>query len=146
WEAQKAAERAAKAEARGEPTRSSALDGVGVALPALTRAAKIQARAARVGFDWPEAAPVLAKIGEEIDELREAMAEGGAKEKLEEEAGDLLFAVVNLARHLGVDSETALRQATAKFERRFRRVEQRLAEAGRAPGEASLDEMEDAWQ
>jgi ATP diphosphatase len=146
WEALKAAERRSRAVAQGVDAASySALDGVGVALPALTRAAKIQGRAARVGFDWPELAPVFDKIAEEIAEVRVEVAEGGAIERVEDEVGDLLFAVVNLSRHLKIDPETALRNATSKFERRFRRVEKRLGESGRAPAEATLDEMETEW-
>ena len=137
WEEQKAAERQAKGAA-------SALDGVGLGLPALTRAVKLQRRAARVGFDWAEAAPILEKIEEEIAELREAMNENAAR--IEDELGDLLFAVVNLARRLETDPEQALRQACRKFERRFRRVEERLSQQGKAPGAATLDEMEAEWQ
>ncbi len=137
WEEQKATERAAKGAA-------SALDGVGAALPALTRAAKLQRRAARVGFDWAEAEPIFAKIAEEIVELRGAMQEGPAR--IEDEIGDLLFSVVNLARRLETDPEQALRGACRKFERRFRHVEARLRERGKAPGAASLDEMEAEWQ
>jgi nucleoside triphosphate diphosphatase len=137
WEEQKAAERHAKGAA-------SALDGVGTGLPALTRAAKLQRRAARVGFDWSSVEPILAKIAEEIAELREAMSEGPAR--IEDELGDLLFAVVNLARRLETDPEQALRGACRKFERRFRAVEARLSAQGKAPGTASLDEMEDEWQ
>lgn len=141
WEELKAAERKAKA---GSDTPPSALDGVGVALPALTRALKIQNRAARVGFDWPDVAQVFAKIAEEIVELQDEIP-AAVPERLEDEMGDLLFAVANVARHLKVDPETALRRATLKFERRFRRVETLLAAAGKAPGEASLDEMEERW-
>jgi ATP diphosphatase len=141
WEELKAAERKAKA---GGDKPSSALDGVGVALPALTRALKIQNRAARVGFDWPDVAQVFAKIAEEIAELQDEIP-AAVPERLEDEMGDLLFAVANVARHLKVDPETALRRATLKFERRFRRVETLLAAAGKAPGEASLDEMEERW-
>jgi nucleoside triphosphate diphosphatase len=140
WEAHKAQEREAKSD---DP--QSALDGVGIALPALTRAEKIQKRAARVGFDWPEAAPILDKIEEEIGELRAELADGG-KAAIEDELGDLLFAVANLARHLEIDPETALRNATRKFERRFRRVEALLAENGRTPAESTLDEMEAQWR
>ena len=143
WEEHKAAERRAKV-ATDKPL--SALDGVGLALPALTRAAKIQARAARVGFDWPTATPVFAKIAEEVEELRVEVAEDGGAARLEDEAGDLLFAVVNLARHLKIDPETALRKATSKFEKRFHRVEARLDDAGKAPGDATLEEMEEEWR
>jgi MazG family protein len=143
WEEQKAAERAARAaEAR---TTASALDGVGPALPALTRAVKIQRRAGRVGFDWADAEPVFEKIDEELGELR---AELPARDpaRLEDEVGDLLFAAVNLARKLEVDPETALRRATLKFERRFRRVEALLAAEGRAAAGTPLDELELRWQ
>jgi nucleoside triphosphate diphosphatase len=143
WEEQKAAERAARAAEAG--TTASALDGVGPALPALTRALKIQRRAGRVGFDWPDAEPVFEKIDEELGELR---AELPARDpaRLEDEVGDLLFAAVNLARKLEVDPETALRRATLKFERRFRRVETLLAAEGRTAGETPLDELERRWQ
>jgi nucleoside triphosphate diphosphatase len=141
WEEHKAAERRTKSGDRAP----SALDGVGVALPALTRAEKIQKRAARVGFDWPTAAPILDKIEEEIEELRAELADG-PKAAIEDELGDLLFAVANLARHLEIDPETALRNATRKFERRFRRVEALLAESGRTPADSTLDEMEAQWR
>jgi len=137
WEELKATERAAK-------RAPSALDGVGPGLPALTRAAKLQRRAARVGFDWPAVAPVFEKIDEEIAELRKAMDESA--DRIEDELGDLLFAVVNLARKLEHDPEQALRRACRKFERRFRRIETLLAEDGKQPGSASLDEMEAKWQ
>ena len=137
WEEHKAAERQAKGAA-------SALDGVGVGLPALTRAAKLQRRAARVGFDWPEAEPIFAKIEEEIAELREALTEGPAR--IEDEIGDLLFSVVNLARRLETDPEQALRGACRKFENRFHYVEAKLAAEGKLPGAATLDEMEEAWR
>jgi nucleoside triphosphate diphosphatase len=143
WEAQKAAERRAKAAVQG--VAASALDGVGIALPALTRAEKLQRRAARVGFDWPEAAPILDKIEEEVEEVRGALASGKPAE-IADEIGDLLFAVVNLARRAGVDPEQSLRGACRKFDRRFRRVEALLAEAGKTPEAAGLDEMEAQWQ
>jgi ATP diphosphatase len=110
------------------------------------RAAKLQRRAARVGFDWPEAAQVLAKLDEEIAELRTELKGQAHRERLSDEIGDLLFAAVNLARHLEVDGETALRQANAKFERRFRRVEDALRARGRRLEDTSLDEMEALWQ
>jgi ATP diphosphatase len=141
WEEHKAQERRAKSGTGKE----SALDGVGVALPALTRAEKIQKRAARVGFDWPAAAPIFDKIEEEIAELR-AELDANVAERVEDELGDLLFAVANLARHLDVDPETALRKATRKFERRFRRVETLLAESGKTPSGSTLDEMEAQWR
>jgi ATP diphosphatase len=145
WEEHKAAERRAKAAADGNAP-ASALDGVGESLPALTRAAKLQARAARVGFDWATPPPILDKIEEELHELREAMGEGAAPEALEDEMGDLLFAAVNLARRLSIDPEQALRRASRKFDRRFRRVEALLAQEGRTPSTATLDEMEEKWQ
>ena len=138
WEDHKAAERAV---AIREP---SALDGVPLALPALTRAEKLQRRAARVGFDWPQAIQVLDKIEEEIAELR-AELKGAPGRRTEDEVGDLLFALVNLARHLGHDPEQALRGTNAKFERRFRRIEAELAEQGRSPQDATLGEMEALW-
>ena len=143
WERHKAAERAAKA-AR-EARVVSVLDGVSTALPALTRAPKLQRRAARVGFDWPEAVDVLDKIEEEIGELRDELR-AGDMERAREEVGDLLFAVTNLARHVSIDPESALRHTNAKFERRFRGVEAKLAERGVTPREASLDEMDALWE
>jgi ATP diphosphatase len=138
WEAQKAAERAARGETR-------VLDGVALGLPALTRAAKLQKRAARVGFDWDDPRAVTAKIAEEAGELAEARGTGDA-DAMEDELGDLLFAVVNLGRHLGLDPEAALRRTNAKFERRFAAVEDGLAARGASPAEASLAEMEALWQ
>ncbi|MCH8184168.1 MAG: nucleoside triphosphate pyrophosphohydrolase [Proteobacteria bacterium] len=143
WEAHKAAERAAKSHG-GEP--ESVLASVPLALPALTRAEKLQKRAARVGFDWPEAAQVLDKIEEELAELREALAQKAPREKIAEELGDILFGYVNVARHLGVDPEDALRSCNAKFVRRFQAIEKSLAAEGRGPQDASLDEMEALWQ
>ncbi len=144
WETQKAEERRAKAAAAGRP--ESALDGVGLGLPALTRAEKLQKRAARVGFDWPSATPVFEKIAEEIAELRAEIDRGAATERIADELGDLLFAVTNLARKLAIDPEQALRAANRKFERRFRAVEQRIAAQGKAVAETSLDEMEAEWR
>ena len=140
WEAIKAAERAAKGE-----VRTSALDGVAAGLPGLTRAVKLQARAARVGFDWPGPGEVLAKVAEEAGELVEAAA-AGDRDAVEDEFGDLLFVLANLARHLEIDPEAAMRRVNAKFERRFRAVEAGLAAAGRAPGEAGLAEMDALWE
>jgi MazG family protein len=144
WEETKALERAGKPR-RGREA-AGILDDVPLALPALTRAQKLQRRAARVGFDWPEAAQVLAKIEEEIEELRAELATAAPRERLAGEVGDLLFAVVNLARHLEVDGEAALRAANAKFERRFHAIEDALAAAGRGPEDAALAEMEALWQ
>jgi ATP diphosphatase len=142
WEDQKAHERRAKSVTRGEEA-PSALDGVGVALPALTRAVKLQRRAARVGFDWSAAAPIYDKITEEIDELK---AESGDPTRSEDELGDVLFAVVNLARWLQIDPEQALRRACRKFERRFRQIEARLAARGIEPAAAGLEALEAEWQ
>ncbi|MBI1777572.1 MAG: nucleoside triphosphate pyrophosphohydrolase [Proteobacteria bacterium] len=143
WEAQKAEERTAKG--KDKDADMSALAGVGLAMPALVRADKLQRRAGRVGFDWPEANQVVDKIEEEIAELRAELPEGDP-DRLEDEIGDLLFAVVNLARHLQVDSEAALRRCNGKFERRFRSIEARLAASKRSPKEASLAEMEALWE
>ena len=147
WEAQKAAEREAKAEAEGR--RPSVLDGVALALPALLRAEKLQKRAARVGFDWPGPEPVFAKVLEEVAELREAAAvsaEPGDRAKVAEEIGDLLFACVNLGRHLGVEPEAALRAANAKFTARFHHVEAALANSGRNAADAGLTELDRLWE
>lgn len=134
WEALKARER--------EGAR--VLDGVALALPALTRAVKLQNRAARVGFDWPSTAEVLDKLTEEAREVVEARDRLGP-EALAEEVGDLIFVVANIARHLKVDPEAALRAANAKFTRRFARIEDWLAEAGKTPAESNLDEMDALW-
>jgi ATP diphosphatase len=147
WGRVKADEKRAKlASTGGQPQapRSGALDGIPLALPALSRAMKLQEKAGKVGFDWNDVRAVLEKIREEIVEVEAEIAEGSAQ-ALSGEVGDLLFATVNLARHLKVDPEAALRSANAKFERRFAHIEQRLAEAGQTPESASLDEMERLW-
>jgi ATP diphosphatase len=145
WERIKAEEKAEKrSHGVGEQEEPGLLDGVPVALPALTRALKLQRAAARVGFDWKEAEPVLDKIEEEIGELRETLANGD-RDAAADEFGDLLFALANLGRHLDIDPEGALRQTNEKFRRRFRFIEQALRSHGRAPEDASLDEMEDLW-
>ncbi|MGL4316815.1 MAG: nucleoside triphosphate pyrophosphohydrolase [Pseudomonas sp.] len=141
WEELKAEERAEKAVA---PEQLSLLDDVPTALPALSRAAKLQKRAAQVGFDWPDALPVVDKVREELDEVLEAMSENDA-EAVAEEIGDLLFVVTNLARHLKVDPEAALRAANGKFERRFRFIEQALREAGRPIENCSLEQLDALW-
>ncbi len=143
WESLKAAERAANAAAKGRP--ESVLDGVPPPFPALLRAYKLQRRAARVGFDWPELAPVAAKVEEEWAELTAEIDNAGDQARLTEEVGDLLFAVVNLARHLEIDPEAALRAGNAKFERRFRAVEDGFREKGRQMAAASLEDMEVLW-
>ena len=137
WEAQKAEER----KARGQ---HSLMDGVAAGLPEWMRARKLQKRAAEAGFDWPEAAPVLDKLDEEAEEVREAM-EAGDLAHIEEEVGDLLFVAVNLARQLKVDPGKALRGANAKFERRFRAMEERAGGA-EALAALDLDEQEALWQ
>ena len=138
WEAGKSAERALR-------KLGGTLAGVPVALPALTRANKLTARAARVGFDWPDAAAVLDKLAEETAELR-AELPAADPARLADEVGDMLFVLANLARKLGLDAETCLHAANAKFTRRFEGVEARLAAAGQTPAEAGLDAMEAAWQ
>ncbi len=137
WEAIKAKERAAKAE-------KGVLDGVALGLPALTRAIKLQNRAARVGFDWPGVEDVLDKLTEETSELVEARDTLGP-EAMTEEFGDLLFVMANLARHLEIDPEEALRAANTKFTRRFESIERALAEDGRRPETSTLAEMDALW-
>lgn len=137
WEEIKARERAARAE-------KGVLDGVALGLPALTRALKLQNRAARVGFDWPGAVEVLDKIAEETAELVEARDRKGQAE-MNEEFGDLLFVMANLARHLDIDPEEALRGANAKFTRRFQSIEAALARQGRHPKDSDLAEMDQLW-
>lgn len=139
WETAKAGERRKKA----KPS-SSVLDGVAAALPALMFAAKMQQRASRHGFDWPQAAPVFDKVEEELDELRGAW-ESGDPAQIREELGDLLFVTVNLARHLGVEPESALTLASRKFERRFHYIEERVAESGRQLDECELVELDALW-
>lgn len=140
WERIKAEEKAA----RGEPPKEGALAGVPVALPALTRALKLQNRAGAVGFDWNDVRAVLAKIHEEADEI-EAALDAGEPVESAAEVGDLLFAVVNLARHLGADPEGVLRATNVKFERRFAAIEAALAARGKTPKEATLAEMDALW-
>ena len=141
WEDIKAEERAEQAAA---PEQLSLLDDVPAALPALSRAAKLQKRAARVGFDWPEALPVVDKLREELDEVLEAMSENDA-EAIAEEVGDLLFVCVNLARHLKVEPESALRAANRKFEQRFHYIEQALRDRSQAIENCSLEELDALW-
>jgi ATP diphosphatase len=137
WEAQKSIERAARAE-------PGALAGVPVGLPALTRAAKLTARAARVGFDWPDAEAVLAKLDEEVAEVR-AELPGAEPDRLADEVGDLLFVLANLARKLDLDPEACLHQANLKFSGRFNKMEQNAAAMGKMLAEMSLEEMEAEW-
>ena len=137
WEAIKAAERAGKSE-------TGVLDGVALGLPALMRAAKLQKRAARVGFDWPQTAQVLDKLIEEAHELVEARDTLG-EDEIEAEMGDLLFVMANVARHMGVDPEVALRRSNDKFTRRFKYIERELEKRGKRPVESDLDEMDALW-
>jgi len=147
WQRIKAEEKAE----RGQGREASRLDDVPVALPALARAVKLQRSAAEVGFDWPSLAPVLAKAEEEIAELKAALADAQEEtddrpaKRVEEEFGDLLFVMANVARHLGVDPEAALRGANAKFVRRFGSIEAALATEGRKPEDATLEEMDELW-
>jgi ATP diphosphatase len=136
WEKIKATERASKS--------SRTLDGIAANLPALMRAVKLQKRAARVGFDWPSTDQVIDKIAEESTELKEAIATK-TQSDVEEEFGDLLFVMANLARHLKIDPETALHSANAKFTRRFNSVEDRLAQANKQPQQSNLAEMDALW-
>jgi MazG family protein len=138
WDEQKRRERAAKA--------ASVLDDVPLALPALTRANKLGKRAAEIGFEWPDTHGALDKVGEEIEELRAELKGTPDPTAISNEVGDLLFSLVNVARYLKIDPETALRHANAKFERRFRYVEQRLEEQGRRPQDATLEEMDALWE
>ena len=141
WERIKAEEKV------GKPTADeSVLDGVPLALPALVRAIKLQDKAARVGFDWPDMEPVLDKIREEIGELEDATSlENPSREKIAEEYGDLLFVVANLGRHLQIDPEDALRSGNAKFIRRFGQVEAKLKAKGKTPEQSDLAEMDALW-
>lgn len=151
WHRIKVEEKAAKAAAReaaglpAEQEDRSILAGVPHTLPALTRAWKLQARASSVGFDWNDARLVLDKIREETQEIEEALADGH-KDQIREEIGDLLFVIANLARHVDADPEACLTAANAKFERRFKAIEEALEAEGRSTKEASLDEMEALWQ
>jgi ATP diphosphatase len=143
WEEEKARERSRRAAPGGDGNR--ALDGVAGALPALTRSAKLQRRAARVGFDWRESDEALAKLDEELAELRSELGSGGSRARLSEELGDCLFALAGLARRLGLDPEAALRAANARFERRFRAAESELHTSGRSPRQLSADEWLELW-
>lgn len=150
WDSIKAEEKAERKAERArmdlspEAHEAGFLGGIPTALPALTRAQKLTAKAAKVGFDWPDATQVIDKIHEELDEVKEA-ASSKDRDRIEDEIGDLLFSVTNLARHFGIDPERALRRTNAKFERRFRAVEQGLVEQDRSLDEASLEEMERLW-
>ncbi|MGV6874904.1 nucleoside triphosphate pyrophosphohydrolase [Pseudochelatococcus sp. B33] len=149
WASIKAEERRLKAARRPLPSLASApesvLDGVPRNMPALARAEKLQSKAARVGFDWADTTDVIAKIREELDEVEQALA-AGEKAAVREEIGDLIFAVANLARHLGVDPETATHATNAKFTQRFKYIEQNIEKTGKALADSTLDEMEALWQ
>ena len=155
WERIKAQEREQKAPPSPPPPKEgdppkSILEDVPVALPALTRALKLQHKAARVGFDWPSLAPVFEKLKEEMGELEQAVTSPACDgnvdhRKVEEEFGDLLFVAANVARHLGIDPEGALRTANQKFMRRFARIEALLAALGRTPAQSTLAEMDRLW-
>jgi MazG family protein len=154
WEKIKAEEKAERqADGDAQSSEAGVLADIPLALPALSRAVKLQRRAARVGFDWPDLTPVFAKIREEAGELEEAIralkaqdSEAASRADIEEELGDLLFVIANAARHLKIDPETALRATNAKFERRFAGIEARLAEDGRTPTQSDLDEMDRLWE
>ena len=143
WEEIKAVERTSRG---GEPAPKTLLSGIAAALPALLRAYHIGTRAASVGFDWGRAEDVVAKIQEEVDELREVVDGPADPARAEEEMGDLLFAIANLARKLGIEPETALRKANDKFTRRFGILERTVAESGRTMRDMSLDALEEEWQ
>lgn len=143
WERIKAEERAKHAAKQG--TQPSVLDGVSYGVPSLLRAIKLQNRAARVGFDWPETDQVIDKIQEECAELLQEVKDGSDPSKIHEEFGDLLFVISNLARHFKLDPEHCLRDANAKFERRFRSVEAKLAAVGKVPEQSNLEEMDALW-
>lgn len=150
WDAIKKAEKAERAERRArrgitEDFKAGHLGSVQRSFPALMEALKLQEQAAKVGFDWSDAAPILDKIEEEIGELRQALAEG-RKDKVADELGDLIFATVNIGRHVKADPEMALRGTNTKFRRRFAHIEQKLAEASETLEAASLDRMEELWQ
>ncbi|CUX13292.1 nucleoside triphosphate pyrophosphohydrolase [Agrobacterium genomosp. 13] len=150
WDRIKAEEKRERAERRvrrgiTEDFKAGFLGGIQRSQPALTEALKLQEQAARVGFDWSDPAPILDKIEEEIAELREALAEG-KPEKVSDELGDLIFALVNIGRHVKTDPENALRGTNTKFRRRFNHIETSLSDSGETLQEASLERMEDLWQ
>ena len=146
WEVIKAEERVGRRDNSQRETEISVLDGIAKTLPSLFAALKLQQRAALAGFDWPEIKPVVDKIAEELEELRTEIDEDGSPGKKEEELGDLLFACVNLARHLNINAEMALRNANRKFERRFRRVEALMRSSARDENKISLETMQTFWE
>jgi len=148
WEAIKAQEKAAKLKNR-TPEQRSLLEGIPSKLPAIHEAHQISSRAARVGFDWPDVEGIFEKLQEEVRELREVIAErgdGDRRDRLEDEIGDMLFVIVNIARYLKIDSESALKRANRKFKSRFQYMESELAKQGKSVEQVSLDEMEALWQ
>lgn len=144
WEAHKAAEREEKAQ--NKQLAQSILDGIPVTLPGLSKAVKLQKRAARVGFDWSTVSEIFLKINEELEEVRHEIEKQASKERIEDEIGDLLFAVTNLARHLDIDPETAVRVSNAKFESRFRSMEKIALQTGKDLETMTLDDMEALYQ
>ena len=145
WERIKEAEKTTGGQAA--PTaKSSVLEGVPITLPALSRAIKLQNKAAKVGFDWPSLAPVFEKMREELHELEHEIDSQSSPERIEDEFGDVLFVVANVARHLKIDPEQALRLANNKFVRRFEVIEELLLAAGKTPSDSNLEEMEEFWQ
>src|SRR5437870_7735672 len=148
WEAIKAQEKAQKRKSR-TPYQRSRLEGMPSKLPAIHEAHQISSRAARVGFDWPDVEGIFDKLQEEVAELKEVIStadDAGRRERLEDEIGDMLFVIVNIARYLKIDSEAALKRANRKFKSRFRYMESELAKQGKTPEQASLEEMEVLWQ
>ncbi len=143
WEADKAKKR--KAKAASESRKESVLDGISTALPAMSRAIKLQDRAARVGFDWTDPREIIAKVREETDELEAEIIAGTSQEATEEELGDLFFVLVNVARRLNINPENALRRTNHKFDRRFRAIEERLGARGISMTQATLEQMEKIW-
>ena len=135
-----------KARERQQNQYQSVLDGVAKTLPGLTRAAKLQKRAAKMGFDWNKIEPIFDKLNEEVDELKAELAKNAAWERIEEELGDMLFTVVNIARHTGIDPELAMRRANTKFETRFKHMEAAIKAAGESLGDLSIERLEYYWQ
>ncbi|MCI0504679.1 MAG: nucleoside triphosphate pyrophosphohydrolase [Gammaproteobacteria bacterium] len=146
WEKHKHAERQQKLHGKAGTEKPGILDGIPIALPALTRAVKLQRRAARIGFDWTSLPPVFEKIAEELEEVKTEIRQQADRQQIEAEIGDLFFAVTNLARHLEIDPETALRSSNTKFERRFRAIETLAGEQNRRLDGMTLDEMEKLYQ
>ena len=148
WEAIKAQEKAQKLKSR-TPDQRSLLEGIPSKLPAIHEAHQISSRAARVGFDWPDVEGIFDKLQEEVAELKEVIStadDAGRRERLEDEIGDMLFVIVNIARYLKIDSEAALKRSNRKFKSRFRYMESELAKQGKTLEQASLEEMEALWQ